>query len=143
MSKPHQERRLFTVEEANRLIPEIARILRELRKRRDQVIQLEQKKAVEELSWLQEDGTISPKARKEVDRLEQLLDESARSFEGEMEQLNRLGAQLKDLDEGLIDFFTDRGGELVYLCWKEGEDQIRHWHDLESGFTGRQPIDQF
>ena len=142
MAKPQQDPKLFTVGEANELIPTVSRVLNTIRKKRDELMKLEQKKAVEELSWLREDGTVSPKAKEEVERLDQLTEEATHSFEEELEQLNLLGAQLKDLDEGLIDFFADRGGELIYLCWKEGEDQIRYWHDLESGFAGRQPIGQ-
>jgi hypothetical protein len=54
--------------------------------------------------------------------------------------LQELGVELKDLDQGLVDFPSYREGQLVYLCWKRGEDRIRFWHDLESGFAGRQPL---
>ena len=47
------------------------------------------------------------------------------------------GAQVKDIDEGLIDFPALRGGETVLLCWKLGEDEIRYWHTVEDGFAGR------
>jgi hypothetical protein len=47
---------------------------------------------------------------------------------------------LRDLDRGLVDFPSLRGDEEIYLCWEEGEDEIGHWHDLESGYGGRQPL---
>ncbi len=50
------------------------------------------------------------------------------------------GAQVKDLDEGLIDFPALRGGETVLLCWMLGEDEIRYWHPVEDGFAGRRPL---
>ena len=50
------------------------------------------------------------------------------------------GAEIKDLDEGLIDFPALRHGETVLLCWKLGEDEIRYWHTLEAGFAGRQEL---
>ena len=50
------------------------------------------------------------------------------------------GVLLKDVNAGLVDFPTLRGGHEVYLCWKYGEDQIRYWHDIDSGFAGRQPL---
>ncbi len=134
--------KLFTVEEANRLLPQVKRILHSLRGRGEKIRRLEQKKAVEELSWLREDGTVSPRAREAVASLEESLDEQSRAFEGDLEHLASIGAQLKNLEEGLVDFFTARGDELVYLCWREGEDQIRYWHDLESGFPGRQPLEK-
>jgi hypothetical protein len=52
-----------------------------------------------------------------------------------------MGITVKDVDEGLIDFLGKRNGREVYLCWKYGEDDIDYWHDLTTGFAGRQPID--
>ena len=143
MTKPEPRPKLFEVEEANQLLPQVREILRQLRKRRNELEQLEKKKAVEELAWLQPDGTISPKAQVELERLNQLQEKQMEAFEKSLGQLNSMGAQLKDLDAGLVDFFTARGDELVYLCWKDGEDEIRHWHDLESGFAGRRPLAEF
>ena len=133
--------KIFTVEEANQLIPQVQQIFHRLRKIQQEVHQLEQETAVEELSWLREDGTVSPKAQLEITRLRKMLESKAKAFEVELEQLNGMGAQLKSLEEGLVDFFTEREGELVYLCWKDGEDRIRYWHDLESGFAGRRSIE--
>ena len=48
---------------------------------------------------------------------------------------------LRDLDRGLVDFPSLREGQEVYLCWEEGEDQIGFWHDPDTGFGGRQPLD--
>src|ERR671916_3363847 len=48
---------------------------------------------------------------------------------------------LRDLDQGLVDFPTLRGGAEVYLCWREGEDEIAFWHEPEAGFAGRRPLD--
>lgn len=50
------------------------------------------------------------------------------------------GCELKDLDAGLVDFPHHRDGQIVFLCWKRGEARIEYWHDLESGFAGRQPL---
>ena len=73
--------------------------------------------------------------------------QAANQVEHEFNRLNQLvhrvqatGAVLKDLDLGLIDFPALRDGREVYLCWKFGEDRIRYWHDLDSGFAGRQPL---
>jgi hypothetical protein len=48
---------------------------------------------------------------------------------------------LRDLDRGLVDFPSISGDEEIYLCWEEGESQIAFWHDLETGFAGRQPLE--
>ena len=134
--------KLFTVEEADRLIPRVLRYLKDLRACRDLVEKLEKEKAVEELSWLQPDGTVSPKAKEQLERLEAEQKEQAASFEKLLREMTLLGAQLKDLDQGLVDFFTPQGEDLVCLCWKEGEDRIRFWHDLESGFAGWRPLEE-
>ena len=132
--------KLFTVNEANGLLAEVRGSLHSLRRIRDEMAELEKKKAVEELSWLKEDGSVSPRAQRETDILEKALESKGKVFEEKLGLLNALGVQLKDLEEGLIDFFTEREGKLVYLCWKDGEDQIRYWHDMDSGFAGRRPL---
>ena len=142
MAQSSRDPKLFTLEEANRLLPTVRGFLKSLRQRRDRVDKLEKEKAVEELSWLQEDGTVSPKAQDELIRLGELQSQEIAAFEEELGKLADTGAQLKDLNEGLVDFFTARGGEIVYLCWKDGEDRILFWHDLESGAAGRKPIEE-
>jgi len=75
------------------------------------------------------------------------LAEAGAEVEREARALTRLvdeiaveGAQVKDVDEGLIDFPALRHGETVLLCWKLGEDEIRYWHRIEDGFAGRRPL---
>jgi hypothetical protein len=75
------------------------------------------------------------------------LAESAAAVEREARELARLvdgiaehGAEVKDLDVGLIDFPALRRGETVLLCWELGEDEIRYWHRIEDGFAGRRPL---
>jgi hypothetical protein len=56
-------------------------------------------------------------------------------------ELRELGVQIKDAKTGLIDFPAVRNGADVLLCWRLGEDSVDHWHDLDSGFAGREPVD--
>ena len=56
-------------------------------------------------------------------------------------QIKELGVLLKDVDKGLCDFPYMRQGRVVYLCWQLGEDSIGYWHDVETGFAGREPLD--
>ena len=51
-----------------------------------------------------------------------------------------LGVEIKDLDQWLIDFPSQRDGRVVYLCWRRGEENIEWWHDMDAGFAGRQPL---
>jgi hypothetical protein len=54
--------------------------------------------------------------------------------------IEALDLELKDLNTGLIDFLSERDGRDVYLCWRFDEPRVAHWHDLEAGFAGRQPL---
>ena len=54
--------------------------------------------------------------------------------------VTEMGVQIKGLDPALIDFPAFRDGRVVFLCWQEGEATISHWHDIEAGFAGREPL---
>ncbi len=58
-----------------------------------------------------------------------------------LSELEELGAVFKGFDPGLVDFYALKDDRLVYLCWQPGEDHITHWHEVDAGFAGRQPID--
>ena len=53
------------------------------------------------------------------------------------------GAQIKDIDTGLLDFSALKDGREVYLCWQYGEGEIAFWHEMDAGYAGRRPIDNF
>jgi len=57
-----------------------------------------------------------------------------------VQAIEGFGLQLKDLNTGLIDFLSQRNGREVWLCWRFDEPSVAHWHDLDSGFSGRQPL---
>jgi len=65
----------------------------------------------------------------------------AERINGFMQELERVGCVFKGFDAGLVDFYALREDRLVFLCWKLDEDHITHWHEVDAGFTGRQPID--
>lgn len=120
----------FTLEQANMLIPQVDQLLIEMIDLRAKIVaggsDLE--------SVLRQAGGNggSKKASEHVLMLQH--------FNACLTTLQELGVELKDLDQGLVDFPSYREGQLVYLCWKRGEDRIRFWHGLESGFAGRQPL---
>jgi hypothetical protein len=62
------------------------------------------------------------------------------SFQAAVKNIEDLGVMVKDFDIGLCDFPHKKEGRLVFLCWKQDEDEVSWWHDLESGFAGRQPL---
>ena len=69
------------------------------------------------------------------------VDREARELARIVDELVEYGVEVKDLDEGLVDFPALRRGETVLLCWKLGETGITHWHGTDEGFAGRKPID--
>ena len=70
------------------------------------------------------------------------IDDEARELARLVDVIAEHGAQVKDVDEGLIDFPALRDGKTVLLCWLLGEDEIRYWHPVEEGFAGRRPLDE-
>lgn len=127
--------RLFTLDEALALLPTVRQLLLEM-----QTAKREMDERSAELDrllgltggngHLAADQTA---ARQEVQR-------AAGRLEGLIGELDDLGVQLKGIDEGLVDFPSDRDGRTVYLCWRLGEETIAYWHDIEAGFAGRQPL---
>ena len=61
---------------------------------------------------------------------------------GLLPAIGPLMRRLKDLDQGLVDFLAQRGGEQVFLCWRLGEPAIRYWHRLQDGFANRKPLQE-
>jgi hypothetical protein len=68
------------------------------------------------------------------------IDERAGNISGFVAELEQVGVTLKGFDEGLVDFYSLHQGRVVCLCWRHGEPSVAHWHELDAGFAGRQPI---
>ncbi len=58
-----------------------------------------------------------------------------------LQELEAIGCVFKGFEAGLVDFYSLRGDRPIFLCWRLGEERITYWHEIEAGFTGRQPID--
>ncbi len=132
--------KMVTLEEANALLPQIQLTLRSLRDQRAQVLRTQAQIEIEEMTGSDPAGKLSNAAQAAISKLMEAFHYQTRQFEEKLDELFLAGAHLKDLDTGLVDFYSLRGKEIVFLCWKEGEDEIRHWHSLESGFQNRKPI---
>jgi hypothetical protein len=78
--------------------------------------------------------------RKEVAELREELEESHGDLRGLLAELNELGVQVKDIDQGLLDFPSVIDGREALLCWQVGEPRIGFWHTPEDGFAGRRPL---
>ena len=73
-------------------------------------------------------------------RLMKIYDATLENLQEEAGKVQGLGCLLKDPEKGLVDFYHEQSGQTVFLCWKYGEQTIRHWHSLEAGFNARQPV---
>jgi hypothetical protein len=82
-------------------------------------------------------GNVEPH---ELQDVQEQLDVAVAGIARCVARIHDEGALVKDLDEGLVDFPAQREGEEVLLCWRLGEDEIRFWHGLEEGFSGRRPL---
>jgi hypothetical protein len=125
--RPSKSRRRFTLAEANRSLPLVSRIVRDIVNLNDRVGQLQAK--LDAVSAASADAVA----------IQQQLDAAHVRLQEYAEELKGLGVELKDLEMGLVDFPGRHQGRDVYLCWKLGEESVAHWHELESGFSGRQP----
>jgi hypothetical protein len=129
--------REFTLEEANAAVaelrPVVARMVEHGRALAE--AQRAQRRLVTRIAG--NGGDLQPSDLRE---LAETIQREADAIGVCAEEINAAGAQIKSLEEGLLDFPSRRGGEAVLLCWKLGEDDIRYWHGLEEGFAGRKPL---
>ncbi len=121
--------RYFSVEQANRALPLIRRIVEDI------VAGHERLERVVEVYRSIEGGAPAEVARrKELNEEIQELTAAVNSCIGE---LHELGVLFKGFDEGLVDFYSMLGGRAVFLCWKLGEPRVEWWHEIEAGYAGR------
>ncbi len=122
--------KLFTVEEANALLPKLRELLEDVSTHRDAV----RRKAplvepVLRASVLNGGGKVGSEYGVEAYNLYLAI-----------RRIRELGVLLKDLDAGLLDFPHERDGRVVFLCWRPPEERVGYWHEIEAGFAGRRPL---
>lgn len=132
--------KFFTLAEANALLPQVRIRLKALRHQRDGILRSQAQVEIEEMTGTGSDGNLSSAGRAAIAGHMERLRLQTKGFEEKLLELTQLGVQLKDLDGGLVDFYSRREGEVVFLCWKEGEEKVGHWHTLEGGFRNRKPV---
>ncbi|MYB96800.1 DUF2203 family protein [Candidatus Poribacteria bacterium] len=125
-----QEKRYFTLEEANACIPELVDEISQLRAIRNLLAGLHA-----EITPLLEVVSSNGGSKHTPALLKATAD-----FEEILERIAARGCHLKGLDPGLVDFPHLREGREVYLCWRINENKIRYWHEIEDGFEGRQRL---
>jgi hypothetical protein len=131
--------RRFTLEEAEGLLPEIEKTLREAISHKSEFEQAEGALQAINQRVIMLGGVLVDRQAVYQDKLRR--DQSGELLKAAIEKIQEFGCVIKDLDIGLIDFPTMFRGEEVYLCWKLGEAGIAFWHGTQEGFAGRKPID--
>jgi hypothetical protein len=131
--------KIFTLDEAQSMLPLVESLLKRA---------IESKQAAEEI-----DNELSALSRRihlaggmtvnigKIAAQRAAMEQHIQRARETLAEIEEIGVQLKDIDSGLLDFPCRVEDEVVLLCWKSGETAIEHWHTMESGFQGRQPID--
>lgn len=131
--------RTFTLQEAQTLLPLVENLL--VRAQDAARKASERENAIQQLS---QSIYLSGGMRVDVTRALNIKNEHEKAVteaRDALAEIDAIGVQIKDLEKGLLDFPFELDGKIVLLCWLQGEPTITHWHSLEAGFAGRQPID--
>jgi len=124
--KASRNGRKFSLAQANRALPLVRRIVADIMRTHEEVAR---QQVVLEMATNQDRPAIQAVVQSMLDHFQDYLDE-----------LTDIGCELKDYRRGLVDFIGSHKGHDVCLCWQFGEERIGYWHELASGFDGRQPI---
>jgi len=121
----------FSVNDANKILPLVIKKFNYAKKAKAEVMKMEQQLTSE----------MTPTTSlEEYTIIKRKLNSSITKFYQSIEDLENTGVSLKGLDEGLLDFPAKRFDKEIWLCWKEGETEIKFWHEKDTGFMGRKPI---
>lgn len=127
--------KVFSVEQANGTLPLVRKIAEDI---------VEGHKVLHSarLRYREIRGQGSPtdEQGQEMRALEEETERRQEKLESCVHELEMIGCQLKDYEMGLIDFPAERDGKSILLCWKLGEEKVSHWHSLDGGYGGRQPL---
>jgi hypothetical protein len=129
--------KIFTIEQANAMLPlvraittDVANLARELVERRHRL----------DIITAGRDLKAGDPYADELAHVDAELERDAVRLKAYLDELKELGVEPKGAVEGLVDFPALLEGRLVFLCWKLGEPEVTHWHELEGGFAGRQSL---
>ena len=127
ISPPKPGKKYFALDEAERALPYVRRVADDIADRYERAVSVRQR--IEQTDMEDPLEELRDEYEKLMDQLNGLIDE-----------LGLVGVELKDFERGLIDFPSLHEGREVYLCWQRGEDTIQAWHEVDTGFAGRQEI---
>jgi len=127
--------KFFTLAEANRTLPLVKRVVQDIASYyptwKDLVARYELIAAKSRPDWGESKEQLDLKAQ---------VDDVARKINACLQELEQIGCEFKGFEEGLVDFHGKLEDHEILWCWRMGEDRITHWHELDAGFAGRQPI---
>ena len=125
---PSRPKQRFSLEQANRTLPLVSRIVADIVKAHTNFVTLQA-----------QSERLGAGSKKQLES-ERDLQASKERLQSLVEELNSVGADIKDFQMGLVDFIGRNQGRDVCLCWKLGEAKIGYWHELDAGYPGRQPV---
>lgn len=130
----------FTLDEAQTLVPVLESLLKNAMegKQTAETIAAELQRLSQKI--FMNGGTLVRIA--DVAKRRAQHDKAVQQVQDTLAEIDSIGVQVKDLESGLLDFPCRLGEEIVLLCWKMGETEIQHWHTVDAGFNGRQPVDE-
>jgi hypothetical protein len=137
VKKRARARKYFTAAEANAMLPlvraivrDVTELARDLKERQDRLARVQQGDA----------GHVPDAHREELHQVQAEFNRDQQRMQEYVAELRNLGVELKDYFTGLIDFPSRMEDREIYLCWRLGEPEVAHWHELEAGFQGRQKL---
>lgn len=138
-NRPVSGKKYYTAAEANAALPlvkavvrDITELARDLHERQERLTRVEAAQGTRSSELYQE----------EVDHCKAEIDKAHEQMHEYAAELHKLGIEMKDPFVGLVDFPCWAGNREVYLCWKLGETEVGHWHELDAGFAGRQALNK-
>lgn len=138
MAQPeYKPDRLFTIDQANAMLPLVRAITSDLASLAKDVVERRHRLA---MLTTGRDLKRGDPYSDELSQMESDLERDATRLQEYVEELRHLGVEPKGAVEGLVDFPCELDGRVVLLCWKLGEPEVLYWHDLDTGFAGRQPL---
>ena len=135
--KPVPGKKYFTPEEANAALPLVRAIIRDIT-----TLAHDLRDRHERLTRLRPSAKagVSEAHREELEQARAEIEQGKEKMQEFETELKQLGVELKDYFSGLIDFPCWMDGREVYLCWRQGEAEVGHWHELDAGFAGRRKL---
>jgi hypothetical protein len=122
--------RYFTPEQANQFLQVLSPLVERMLQIRKQILDLQP----------QLEGVLNKAVNNGGNRVSNEALDAFESLKETLHAIQEYDVFVKDVNSGLIDFPSIRDGEVVFLCWQYGEDEVEYWHELESGFQGRKPL---